>query len=271
MPICSRPDGGARGQSEDQLSSLNLSSQDLDYLEWTSWQSIQRLSRCSILNHKCQLHGGHLNSSPGDHEYLQKKIDGNPSDGCWAIQRTDLPANVALLKFLLLASQKQHRKQFCKSVNPNFATDLTLSGTFFINVPLYCLSYSYLISLHPSCLAYSSTGRVRDVTGGCLFNESSLEGVMKSTLTPLTTRLISSQDTRQHAAAFCSLARGCHRPKGQIKDSLNATDTYHEKLKTDHQSLFWSNSYHFSLSSLSNNTEGIKADSVSGQVSDRYM
>lgn len=40
------------------------------------------------------------------------------------------------------------------------------------------------------------------MTGGCLFNESSLEEVMKSTLTPLTTRLISSEDTRQHAAAF---------------------------------------------------------------------
>lgn len=98
-----------------------------------------------------------------------------------------------------------------------------------------------------SCLGYSSPRRVKDVTGGCLFNESSLEGVMKSTLTPLTTRLISSWDTRQHAAAFCSLAWGSHRPKGQIKDSLNAVDTYVEKLKTVHQSVLWSNAivFHF--------------------------
>lgn len=60
---------------------------------------------------------------------------------------------------------------------------------------------------------------------------------MKSTLTPLTTRLISSRDTRHHAAAFCSLARGCRRPRGQIKDPLKAPDTYLEKLKSVHQSL----------------------------------
>lgn len=60
---------------------------------------------------------------------------------------------------------------------------------------------------------------------------------MKSTLTPLTTRLISSWDTRQHAAAFCSVALGGHRPQGQIKDSPNTVDTYAEKLKTVHQSV----------------------------------
>lgn len=54
---------------------------------------------------------------------------------------------------------------------------------------------------------------------------------MKSTPTPLTTGLISWRDTRQHAAAFCSLAPGSHRPKGQIKDSLSAVDTYLQEIK----------------------------------------
>ena len=138
----------------------------------------------------------------------------------------------------------------------NSAAALTLTDKFFINIPLYCLSPSSLPSPHPFCLGYSSAHRVRDVTGGCLFNESSLEGVMKSSLTPLTTRLISSRDTRHHAAVFCSLARGCHRPKGQIKDSLKAPDTYPEILKTDRKSLFWSNSYHFSRSYSRNDVIG---------------
>lgn len=54
---------------------------------------------------------------------------------------------------------------------------------------------------------------------------------MKSSLTPLTTGLISSGDTRQHAAASQTLARGCRRPRGQIMDSLNSADIYTERLK----------------------------------------
>lgn len=162
----------------------------------------------------------------------------------------DQQADVGIFRASVAEEQpKWHSKLSHKTGDKNSATALTLTDKFFINIPLYCLSPSYLLSSHPSCLGYSSTHRVRDVTGGCLFNESSLEGVMKSTLTPLTTRLISSRDTRQHAAAFCSLARGCHRPKGQITDSLKAADTYLEKLKTDHQSLFWSNSIIFHLAS----------------------
>lgn len=108
----------------------------------------------------------------------------------------------------------------------------------FITDPLCCLSHS-----SSSCrLGYSSFHRVRDVAGACLFNESSLEGVMKSTLTPLTTRLISSWDTRQHA--FCSQARGRHRPRSPTAASL-AADGSLEKLKTDLQSLSCSSSIIF--------------------------
>lgn len=52
----------------------------------------------------------------------------------------------------------------------------------------------------------SAPGPVKDVTARCLFNESSLEEVMKSALTPLTTSLISC---RTHAAGASLLpARG---------------------------------------------------------------
>lgn len=62
---------------------------------------------------------------------------------------------------------------------------------------------------------------------------------MKPTLTPLTTGLISSGDTRQHAAGFCSLARRLRAdPEGQIKDPLSTADYRVEKLqKTRRQSV----------------------------------
>lgn len=81
---------------------------------------------------------------------------------------------------------------------------------------------------------------------------------MKSTLTPLTTGLISSWDTRQDTAAFCSPAPGCHRPKGQIKDPLSAVEIFRSEIKNwppicaaAHPRIV----FHFALQKL---TEGIK-------------
>lgn len=88
-------------------------------------------------------------------------------------------------------SHKQHWKLECE-------TEPTLIGRYFIVSLLCCLSNSRPICLGPVCPDRSAPGPVTDVTGRCLFNESSLEEVMKSALTPLTTRLISS---RTHASA----------------------------------------------------------------------
>lgn len=88
-----------------------------------------------------------------------------------------------------------------------------LTDKFFINVSLYCPSHSSPVT--PPASAPPRL-RVKDVTGGCLFNESSLEGVMKSTPPPLTTRLISSRDTRQQRCCLLFSARRLPAAGGPI-------------------------------------------------------
>lgn len=47
---------------------------------------------------------------------------------------------------------------------------------------------------------------------------------MKSALTPLTTRLISSEDTRRHRRLFAPRPRLPPPPKGRVSDLLNSAD-----------------------------------------------
>lgn len=96
-----------------------------------------------------------------------------------------------------------------------------MTDRYFPFSPLRCPHDS---RLRPACLDRSVPGPVKDVTGRCLFNESSLEEVMKSALTPLTTRLISSEDTRRHRRLSAPRPRRLPPPKGRVSDPLNSAD-----------------------------------------------
>lgn len=153
----------------------------------------------------------------------------------------DSPKRVSLLSSILKAKYKLDNRTERPEGQPRhpIGSDKHPAGTFHQMLNLHLapgtppppsrlwltacsLTFYYIVYLTNTrshfnpCRPDSSTaGGVSDVTGRCLFNENSLEEVMKSSLTPLTSRLISSGDTRQQNAE--SGLRGVTNPEDRLR------------------------------------------------------